>query len=174
MGTVAAEGSATAGWVRRIIIGRNPKLTLLRIVFWVVALWGLSRYVFLPVQVDGVSMLPTYRERGVNLVNRLAYTFHPPQRGDVVGIKLAGEHVMLMKRIIALPGETLEFRQGRAYINGEVLPEPYIKFPSNWETPAFKVEAGEYYVVGDNRSMDFLNHTQGRAWRRQIIGKVLL
>jgi signal peptidase I len=174
MGMVATEGGADAGWVRRIVIGRNPRFTLLRVAIWVIGLFLISRYVLLPVRVDGVSMLPTYRERGVNLVSRLAYLFHPPRRGDVVGIKLAGAHVMLMKRIIALPGETLEFREGRAVINGEVLPEPYLKLPCNWETPPLKIEPGEYYVVGDNRSMDFHLHTQGRAWRNQIIGKVLL
>ena len=55
-------------------------------------------------------MLPTYRDHGVNFVNRLAYVFHEPRRGDVVAIRtLAGEHVMYMKRIVGLPGETVTF-----------------------------------------------------------------
>lgn len=174
MGTAAAGPDATAGWLRRIVIGRNPRRTMLRVVLWVLGLYLLSSYVLVPVRIDGASMMPTYRDRGVNAINRLAYLFHAPQRGDVVGIKMAGPHAMYMKRIIALPGETLEFQEGRAVINGRVLDEPYLKYPCNWETPPIKIEPGEYYVVGDNRSMDFNDHMKGRAWRTQILGKALL
>lgn len=174
MGTAAAEANAPHGWVRRILIGRNPRRTLLRVALWVLGLYLASRYVLLPVKIEGPSMLPTYRDKGVNAINRLAYLFHPPQRGDVVGIKMAGPRAMYLKRIIALPGETLQFQQGRAVVDGRVLDEPYLKYPCNWDTPPLKIEPGEYYVVGDNRSMDFHDHVQGRAWRYQIVGKALL
>ena len=119
-------------------------------------------------------MLPTYRQPGVNFVNRLAYSFHEPQRGDVIAIRYAGPHVMLMKRIIGLPGETVGFHEGHAIINGQVLDEPYVKYSCAWEIAPKQLGSGEYYVVGDNRSMAEGDHTKGVALRRRIIGKVLL
>jgi len=92
----------------------------------------------------------------------------------VVAIRLAGEHVMYLKRIIALPGETIAFHEGHAIVNGKMLNEPYVKFPCNWEVPPEEVGPDEYYVVGDNRTMDYEGHTQGRATRDRIVGKVLL
>jgi len=79
-----------------------------------------------------------------------------------------------LKRIIALPGETIGFHEGRAVVNGKVLDEPYLKFPCHWEHAPEQVGPDEYYVVGDNRSMEFEGHTQGRASRDRIVGKVLL
>ena len=171
---IVAESKPTTAWLRRVVIGRNPKRTLARIVVWVAVCFLVSKFVLLPIRVEGVSMLPTYKTSGVNFVNRLAYALHPPQRGDVVAIKMAGEHVMYLKRIIAMPGESLAFRNGKAIVNGKVLNEPYVKYPCNWNLPPEQIGWDEYYVVGDNRSMDFHEHTQGRAWRTQILGKLLL
>src|SRR5215510_6886513 len=116
-------------WWRRLLIGRRPKRTLVRIVVLVITAFVLSRFVFLPIRVDGGSMLPTYKEHGVNFVNRLAYLFHEPRRGDVVAIRLAGPSIMYMKRIVGLPGETVTFHDGHVFIDGKLLNEPYVKFP---------------------------------------------
>lgn len=163
-----------SGILKRVLIGRDPARTLARIVILITVSLILYHFVAVPTRVHGISMMPTYSEGRLNVINRLAYVFHEPRRGDTVAIKLAGEHVMYLKRIIALPGETLEFRAGHAYINGQRLEEPYVQFPCTWEHPAEKIGSGEYYVVGDNRSMDFSEHYQGKAWRSQIVGKTLL
>ena len=81
---------------------------------------------------------------------------------------------MLLKRIIGLPGETVAFINGHVLINGEVLDEPYEKLPCNWNLPAKQLGPDEYFVVGDNRSMLWEEHTFGRALRSQIIGKAIL
>jgi len=164
-----------ASLLQRMLVGRNPKRTLLRIAILVVVAGATFKFVLQPVRVDGGSMLPTYRENGVNVVNRLAYYFHEPRRGDVVAVRLlAGEHRMYMKRIIGLPGETVAFHQGRLYINGKPQDEPYVKLPCDWEHEPVQVGPDQYYVVGDNRTMPWDNHTKGRAARDRIIGKVLL
>jgi signal peptidase I len=120
-------------------------------------------------------MLPTYKENGVNFVNRLAYLFREPRRGDVVAIGLqAGEHVMYMKRIVGLPGEAIAFHRGRLFINGKPLDEPYVKLPCDWEHEPERVGPDQYYVVGDNRDMPWEDHTHGRAARNHIVGKILL
>lgn len=174
MATTEATGRKTRGWMSRIAIGRNPRNTLVRIIVLVVVCFVVFKFVLLPIRIEGPSMLPTYQERGINFVNRLAYLRSDPQRGDVVGIQLAGPHIMFMKRIVGLPGETVAFHDGRVVINGVPLDEPYVKLPSNWEAAPIVLKPGEYYVVGDNRSMPKELHEEGPAERRRIVGKVLL
>jgi signal peptidase I len=170
-----AEPASSPTWWQRALIGRNPKRTLVRIVILVVACVVIRGFVLLPVQVEGGSMLPTYQDRGIHVVNRLAYLFHEPRRGDVVAIRTeAGEHVMYLKRIIGLPGEAVAFHEGRLYINGQPVDEPYVKLLGTWEHEPQPVGPDQYYVVGDNRGMSWSDHTQGRAPRSLIVGKVLL
>jgi signal peptidase I len=161
-------------WLQIIAIGRNPQTTLIRIVFLVVACVILFHFVLLPVRVDGISMLPTYKNGSVNFSNRLAYLWHGPQRGDVVTVRYAGYHLMLMKRIIGLPGETVAFSDGTVLINGQPLDEPYEKTPGHWTLPPRKLGPDEYYIVGDNRTMRWQDHTFGVVERFRIVGKVLL
>lgn len=164
-----------SSWWRTILIGRHPRRTLIRIGVIVVTFILLRAFVVVPIRVTGPSMLPTYKGGTVNFVNRLAYLRHEPQRGDVVAIRLAGESVMFMKRVIGLPGETIDFANGRLRINGRFLDESYVKFKCNWDFVPDRSRLGddEYYVVGDNRSMPHADHTQGAAKRERIVGKVL-
>ncbi len=175
MQTETSQARQTS-WLRTILIGRHPRRTLIRIVVIVVSCFLLRAFVVLPIRVSGPSMLPTYSAGRVNFINRLAYLGHEPRRGDVVAIRLAGESVMFMKRVIGLPGETVTFANGRLLINGRFLEEPYLKFSSNWDfVPEHsQLSDDEYYVVGDNRTMPHADHTQGAAKRERIVGKVLL
>jgi signal peptidase I len=161
-------------WWRTVLIGRNPRFTFVRVLILAMVAFLVPKFVLLPIRVQGASMLPTYKESGVNFVNRLAYRWSEPKRGDVVAIRLAGEHVMYMKRIIGLPGDTVAFHRGRAFINGVPLAEPYVKLPCDWEYSAVTLEPDVYFFVGDNRSMPQLDHEFGRGERRRIVGKVLL
>jgi signal peptidase I len=170
------ETSAPAqpSWIRAVLVGRRPKRTLVRIVVLVATCFVVFKFVLLPIRVDGGSMLPTYKERGVNFVNRLAYVFHEPQRGDVVAIRLAGPSVMFMKRIVGMPGETVAFHGGHALINGKILEEPYVKFDCDWERAPVTLGPGQYFVVGDNRSMPIEDHEMGEPHRNRLVGKILL
>ena len=167
-------------WLRVVLIGRRPKATLMRIAVLVVTCFITFRFVLLPIRIEGISMLPTYQDHQINCLNRLAYLRHEPQRGDIVSVRLSDAHglanpsVAYLKRIIGLPGETVSFHAGHAFINGQVLDEPYLKLPCDWETKPFPCSPKQYYVVGDNRSMPFSFHTKGRAERDHIIGKILL
>lgn len=165
-------------WFRVISFGRSPRLTLIRIVVLVVACFVLFHLILLPVRVSGISMEPTYHNGSVNLINRLAYTWHEPRRGDVVSVRFTGFHDMLFKRIIGLPGETIAFQDGAVLINGQPLDEPYEQQPNqkpgHWTLPPRKLGPDEYYVVGDNRSMPSSWHTFGSVERVHIVGKALL
>ena len=167
------ETARTASWAQIILVGRNPRFTLVRIVVLVVTCFVVAKFILLPIRVEGGSMMPTYHN-GVNFVNRLAYVRHEPQRGDVVALRLAGHSIMYMKRIVGLPGETVSFHHGHAYIDGKRLAEPYVKYDCDWERPPVTLEADQYFVVGDNRSMPIEDHTMGEPHRNRIVGKILL
>jgi signal peptidase I len=171
---VQSANESRPHWLQVLTIGRRPKTTLIRIAVLVVTCFVTFKFVLLPIRVEGISMQPTYHTGQINCVNRLAYLRHEPQRGDIVSVRLAGTSVMYMKRIIGLPGETVSFHQGHALINGEPLAEPYVKFSCDWEHAPIVCGPDQFYVVGDNRSMPFEYHTQGRAERSHIVGKLLL
>jgi len=159
---------------RILVIGRNPKVTLVRAaVLAVLCILGYNASL-LHIRVEGISMLPTYQDGSAHFVNRLAYLWHEPRRGDVVSIRLAGVHLMYLKRIIGLPGETVAFASGRVLISGEVLDEPYEKLPCDWDIPPEKLGPDEYFVVGDNRSMPARDHKFGKVDRNRIVGKAVL
>jgi len=168
------------GWVQIVLIGRRPAFTLVRIFVLVLVCVVTVKFILLPIRVDGISMEPTYHNGRIDCVNRLAYWRHGPQRGDVVAIRLSdpgpfsAPSQMYMKRVIGLPGETVWFHEGHVYINGRLLDEPYLKTTCDWEHEPLVCGPDQYYVVGDNRSMPFEYHRQGRADRDRIIGKVLL
>jgi signal peptidase I len=175
----AATAARFPGWlrvVRVIVIGRDPRRTLIRaavlaVVCYLVFKFFVFRQIILPVRIEGNSMFPTYHDRGRNFVNKLAYRRTEPQRGDVVGIRMSGEHVMLLKRIVGMPGETVAFSNGKLLINGEEIPEPYL----NHHSPApdldpVRLKPGEYYVIGDNRMLS----ERGRIDRDRIVGRIVL
>ncbi len=162
-------------WLRVLAIGRRPKRTLARLGVLVLLAFVTFKYVLIPVKVTGLSMEPTYHDGTVNFINRLAYLRQPPEHGDVVGIRLqAGAKVMLLKRIVALPGESISFSNGYVCLDGVPQPEPYLKLSCGWNVPPRTLGPGEYYFVGDNRSMDPKAHTQGIAGRERIEGRALL
>jgi signal peptidase I len=169
-----ATSKPRPGVARVIVIGRNPRNTLIRILVLVAVCLVVFNFILLPIRVTGISMLPTCKDRSVNFVNRLAYSRHEPRRGDIVSIRYAGIHLMLMKRIIGLPGETIAFENGRVMIDGKPLAEPYEKWNCVWTLPPEKIGINEYFVVGDNRTMPAELHTFGRVERERIVGKVLL
>ena len=90
-----------------------------------------------------------------------------------MGIRFAGERVMLLKRIVGLPGETVSYSGGHVCINGVRQDEPYLKQCVDWEMEGKTLGPGEYYVVGDNRSMPQENHVEGIAKRWRIVGKAV-
>ena len=174
-----AQNSAMPAWLRTMLIGRRPKRTLIRLIVLVVTSFVVFRFILLPVRVQGPSMLPTYPERSVNFINRLAFLWHEPRRGDIVSIRLADANVshvsiMYLKRIVGLPGETVAFVGGQLVIDGKVFEEPYVKLPCNWERAPVTLGPNEYFVVGDNRSMPMAYHTFGKVERWRIVGKLVL
>ena len=158
---------------RRLIFGRNPRRTAVRVLVLASISFVTFRWVLIPMRAEGISMLPTYRSGSLNLVNRLAYLNQKPSRGDIVAIKLAGPHVLYVKRIIALPGERISLTEGQVYVNGAPLIEPYVRNRSPWDVPEVTLTSREYFVIGDNRGMRATDHDFGRVDVSRIVGRIV-
>lgn len=158
---------------RRIIFGTNPRRTAVRVLVLAAVAYITFNWIFIPIRTDGISMEPTYESNSLKLVNRLSYRAAEPARGDIVAIRLAGPHVVFVKRIVGLPGERLAFVGGVVHVNGVALAEPYVKNRRKWDRPEVTLGAREYFAVGDNRGMEQGAHKFGIVDRERILGKVL-
>ncbi len=126
------------------------------------------------------SMVPTLKVGDRVLVNKLSYKLHDVHRGDIVVFTAppaaqAGDIKDLVKRVIGLPGDTLEAKDGKVYVNGQLLEEPYL--PNGTVTtnlPPTKVPAGYMFVMGDNRSASKDSRIFGAVKESAIVGRVFL
>ncbi|MEK7585153.1 MAG: signal peptidase I [Patescibacteria group bacterium] len=139
---------------------------------------GLTFLIFkfwlLPVRITGLSMEPTYHNGQLILVNHLAYLWRSPARGDVVAVRTSGLRVMYLKRVIGLPGEKLEIKDGVVLIDGQPLTEPYLEVGrKQWQIGETKLNQDEYYVIGDNRQVEATEHLFGRVLVERISGRAL-
>jgi signal peptidase I len=169
-----------APWWQVMAIGRNPRTTLVRMSITLVLVFIGFRASLQPILVQGISMQPTYQEGQRRFLNKLAYRAAPPQRGDVIGIREAGKQVLLLKRVVGLPGERLRIVQGTVLIDGQPLDEPYLLPPTNgvrnparWNVPELQLGQDEHYVIGDNRSMRQADHYFGIVERNRIVGRLI-
>ena len=110
--------------LRRWFLGPRPSRALVRALVWAVVAYAIFGLCLRIVWVDGESMSPTVRTGTVHLANLLNYRFGDPRRGDIVVIRLAGRRVMYLKRVLALPGETVRFDHGVFLVDNRPLEEP--------------------------------------------------
>lgn len=162
-----------AVFLRRFFLPELNRRFLLRLVLVVLVSVLVFTQVLVPLRIEGRSMEPTHKDGGFTFCWRGRYLFAEPARGDVVAIRFAGRQVMLLKRIIGLAGDTVEFRNGALFVNGSWVQEPYIRTPSDWNLAPRKVEPGKVYVVGDNRAVALNRHHMGQVEVERIMGSVL-
>ena len=119
---------------------------------------------------EGSSMSPTLSDGEYLVTDNLAYLEESPQRGDIVLLSRPGGRTYL-KRVIGLPSESLEVRGGKVLINGTELSEPYLYEPMRVDSPARKIGADHYFVMGDSRNMSSDSRTFGPIAISDIIGR---
>jgi signal peptidase I len=139
-------------------------------------------FLFQPFYVRGASMEPTFQDRDYLIIDEITYRFSDPKRGDVVVVKNPdNEKEFFIKRIIGLPGETLEIRHGQIriinqqYPQGLTLDESYL--PTTTTTSGNSIitlTSDEYFVMGDNRSVSLDSRIFGPLPRRSIVGRAWL
>lgn len=155
-----------------IWLGRHPSRTLLRVAILIVGSLVVFGFVLRPIRASGISMEPTYAPGALLFCNTLAYRAGDPRQGDVVAIRLAGPSVVLVKRVVGLPGDHVRIAEGVVQINGIPFDEPHVKKRLPWNYDEVAVGADEYFVIGDNRSMRMDLHDFGRVQRERILGKI--
>jgi signal peptidase I len=126
------------------------------------------------IRVEGSSMEPSLHDGELVVVNRLAYRWGGPQRGDIVVFRFPLEpDRRFIKRVIGLPGERIVINDGQVTIDGYPLDEPYIaaapRYSGEWE-----VLPGQVFVLGDNRNNSSDSQTWGPVPLEQLIGKAVL
>ncbi len=128
--------------------------------------------------VDGRSMEPNFETGQFLIVNRVNYMLGTPSRGDIVVFHYPRNVEQdYIKRVIGLPGETVELRNQQVYINGQLLEEPYINEPcepSRCRDESWQLGADEYFVMGDNRNHSQDSRVFGPVNERFLVGEALL
>lgn len=122
-------------------------------------------------RVEGPSMEPSLHQGQYLIINKIVYKLHPPQRGDIIVFhhpNSAGRD--LIKRVIGLPGEMVEIREGKVYIDGVLIEEPYVAYHSGYSV-RYLLGPDEFFVLGDNRPNSDDSHNWGVLKREFIVGK---
>lgn len=110
-------------------------------------------------RVEGASMQPTLTTGEYTLVDKLTYLWRPPERGDVIVFRAPdGSGADYIKRVIALPGEQIEIRDGKILVNGQRLREDYGLGAPSYDFPLSRVPRNHVFVLGDNRNRSFDSH----------------
>ena len=156
-----------AGFLREVLETVLPALVIVLVI---------NMFLAQATRVEGQSMEPNLHDNQRLIIEKISYYVHPPRRGDIIVLKLPNHRSdALIKRVIGLPGETVEIRNGVVLINGEPLDEPYLNQSTYQGMPPRVVPEGEVFVLGDNRgfsndsrSFGFVPFSDivGRAWFR--------
>ncbi len=126
------------------------------------------------IRVDGFSMEPTLESGEFVVVNKLAYRLSEPARGDIVVFRYPYDPQQeYIKRIIGLPGDTIEIANGVVSVNGESLDEPYIAAAPAYQT-TLTIPEGSVFVLGDNRNNSSDSHNWGALPVEYLVGKALI
>ena len=138
-----------------------------------------SHFIFQSVQVQGFSMYPTLGNSNIYWCNRFAYELRDPRPGDIVAIRDPQGHGFDVKRIIAVPTQTIYINDGKVYVDGKLLPETYL--PPHEYTFAYEkspnkmviLAPDQFFVMGDNRGNSCDSRTFGPINRGLILGRVI-
>lgn len=110
-------------------------------------------------RVEGISMSPTLHGGEYTLINKLTYRWRVPERGDVIVFRSPTDpRADYIKRVIAVPGETVEVKEGVVYVNGNPLKEAYEDSAPSYDYAVTRVPPGQLFVLGDNRNLSYDSH----------------
>jgi signal peptidase I len=133
-------------------------------------------FVYQPVKVEGGSMEPELQDQERIFINKLAYRLEDIQRGDIIVFSYPRDpRKSFIKRVIGLPGDRVRVYDGKVYLNGRLIPEPYVpeEYLDSRSYPEIRVPADSYFVLGDHRSMSNDSREFGPVQRSFIYGKAV-
>lgn len=142
----------------------------LAVIIFLIIRVGIQNY-----RIEGASMEPNFHDGEYLIVNKLAYRLGEYERGDVIVFKYPNDPSKdYIKRVIGLPGDTVEIRGGELYVNNTLINEPYPHMPNVRDEPPTVVEAGHLYVMGDNRPASSDTRSWGQLGQEFVIGQAWL
>ncbi len=159
----------TRGGGSLLVWGRDLFVSLIISAFIIV-------FLYQPVKVEGTSMLPGLDDQERIFINKFVYSFEPIERGDVVVFHYPRDpSKSYIKRVIAEPGDRIRIDDGRVYVNGHALREPYVpaEFADDRSMAEMVVPRGSYFLLGDHRSSSSDSRDFGAVNRRFIYGKAV-
>jgi signal peptidase I len=133
-------------------------------------------FLYQPVKVEGTSMVPLLSDQERIFVNKFVYRFEPIERGDVVVFWYPLDRTKsFIKRVVALPGETVEMRDGKLYLNASLLSEQFVprEYMDSSTFGPYTIPADHYFVMGDHRSSSNDSRVFGPVPREAIYGKAV-
>lgn len=145
-------------WIKK---GIPYVLIILSVIF-------IRAFVVTPVRVDGTSMYPTLKNKDIILLKKYDQNY---QYGDIVILNYMNSK--LVKRIIGVPGDSIEFVNGKLYINSKIVDDPYSSITADFSLKQLgysKIPEGYYFVMGDNRSASSDSRMIGLIQKRDILG----
>ncbi len=159
---------------------RGLAYELLETLILIAAIYSLVDLASVRFYVDGPSMEPNFYTGQRVIVSRVNYMLERPQRGEIIVFESPdqpGIDPPLIKRVIGLPGETVEIRDTQVYINGRELDEPYINeacSQSRCADTTWELDSNQYFVMGDNRNRSRDSRSFGPIEREHVIGEALV
>lgn len=142
--------------------------------------FGIRSFVAEARYIPSGSMLPTLQINDRLIIDKLSYDFRDPQRGDIVvfsptdALKQQNFKDAFIKRVIGLPGDKVEVKDGIVYVNDQPIQEKYIDDQPNYRFGPVTVPPNEYLVLGDNRNNSYDSHYWGFVPRKNIIGRAVV
>lgn len=160
---------------RRSFASIALEFVIIFVIAYIIA-YVLQNFIFGNFQIQQHSMEPTLYENERVLINRALYYFKDPERGDIVILlDPIGRQSDFVKRVVALPGDKIEVKGGRAYLNDKLLSESYLaKDGSQDNIGPIKIPQDQYFVMGDNRARSSDSRRFGPIPRKNILGKVFI
>src|SRR5579859_1464384 len=133
-------------------------------------------FLYQPVKVEGTSMAPLLSDQERIFINKFVYRFEPIQRGDVVVFWYPLDHTKsFIKRVVGLPGETVEIRQGMLYVKNKSVTEPYVapQYEDSREFGPVRVPKDSFFVLGDHRISSNDSRVFGPVASQYIYGRAV-
>ncbi|MGQ9888956.1 MAG: signal peptidase I [Aggregatilineales bacterium] len=175
------DSAAAVPWPRPRLRQRGFLHEIAETIFLIAAIYALVDLASVRFYVDGPSMEPSFFTGQRIIVSRVSYLLGEPERGDIIVFESPDNPAAdppLIKRLIGLPGDTVEIRQLEVYVNGVLLNEPYfVNGPCtalNCPDNRWTLGPNEYFVMGDNRNRSRDSRRFGPITREHIIGEALV
>ena len=150
-------------WIRDLVVAAVASILIIT-------------FLYQPVRVEGTSMLPRLEDSDRLFINKFVYHFEAIERSDVVVFHYPRDpEKSYIKRVIALPGDTLRIDHGRVYVNGKFVREPYVprEYRDDQSMAETVIPAGTYFMMGDHRSISQDSRAFGPVDRSLIYGKAV-